>query len=109
MILHSGGLTLPFSAAIFALAEGEGAIARWLSSRVMVYLGEISYGVYILQAPIKELMEHFAGETGGLIKPVLTLALSVIIPAIAFTLVEKPARDLILGWSKKRRLATQGS
>ena len=51
--LLAGGLLAPlFAIVIFAFAEGEGWLARFLSRRTLVLLGEASYGIYILQIPV---------------------------------------------------------
>jgi len=51
-ILANGLLAPLFVLLIAGLAQGRGALARFLSLPFMVMLGEASYGIYILQVPI---------------------------------------------------------
>lgn len=72
-----------------------GRSPRWLSNLHLVYLGRISYGVYLWQTPIRNV-----GQTIGLYWPELllfTLALSVLIAAASFSLVETPIKQ----WGRK--------
>jgi peptidoglycan/LPS O-acetylase OafA/YrhL len=54
--LLANGLVSPFSAlVILGLAGGRGLLAKFLSLRPLILLGEASYGIYILQAPVATL------------------------------------------------------
>lgn len=54
--LHAGFFAPLFLAFILAVAQAHPGTVRWLSARPLVLLGEASYGVYILQAPIHGLL-----------------------------------------------------
>ena len=49
-LLFGGALlmTLPFALVVYAFASGQGLLSRVAACRPMVFLGDISYGVYIL-------------------------------------------------------------
>lgn len=53
-LLNDALLTPFFALTIFGLATGGGVVAWLLERPFMVMLGEVSYGVYILQAPVWE-------------------------------------------------------
>ncbi len=58
--LFQNGFLLPlFGALIWGLAQGGGALGRFLSMKWMLVLGEASYAVYILQEPIWTLYRRF--------------------------------------------------
>lgn len=52
ILLHNGVLDPLFAVLIYRLAAGAGPIARVLSWRPLVVLGEASYSIYILQSPV---------------------------------------------------------
>lgn len=90
--LIAGGLAAPFSAmSIFGLAHGAGSLAKLLSLRPIVLLGDASYGVYILQVPVALLF----GIDGSPSSPVriafYTLALIGLSVAF-FKYIEQPLR-----------------
>ena len=52
-LLHNGLLAPVFAATIYGLACGKGILARILGSRPFVVLGEASYALYLVHAPIR--------------------------------------------------------
>jgi peptidoglycan/LPS O-acetylase OafA/YrhL len=49
MVLNASGFgTLAFGVLIFVFALGKGAVSRFLCARPMVFLGEISFGMYLV-------------------------------------------------------------
>lgn len=68
----------------------------WLTTRPMQYLGEISYSLYILHAPVLTLFHLFGRKYGQQLPaaPVFTLYLAVTLglSALAYQYVERPAR-----------------
>src|SRR6185295_6793308 len=55
---HNGLLAPAWALVVFGLAHG-GVPARWLGARPLVRLGEASYGLYILHAPIDRIARVF--------------------------------------------------
>src|SRR5688500_13750891 len=49
---HNGLFALFFAPMLFLLAMSQGTVNRLFSKKIPVYLGEISYGVYIFQYPV---------------------------------------------------------
>jgi peptidoglycan/LPS O-acetylase OafA/YrhL len=50
--LHNGLLAPVFAVLILALASNAGPLAKWLSARPLVALGEASYALYLIHMPI---------------------------------------------------------
>lgn len=100
---------LPFLAALIALlAFGRGAISRALAHPRMLWLGEISYGVYIVHWPVWFLLSVLAVSALHLSanNPVLFvayLALTLIVAGVSFVYLERPARRFIRDrWSSPK-------
>lgn len=51
-LIHNGLLAPVYAMAILGLALGGGPLARWLSMPAMIFLGNASYSMYILHAPL---------------------------------------------------------
>ena len=96
----------PVNAAILiGLAIGGGLPARLLSTRLLKYLGQASYSMYILHVPLlwwysRYILKHpWVGSQT--IAAALYMAGVIIISAAAFELVEEPANRLIRSWAQK--------
>jgi len=95
-------------ALILALASLSNARAGWLASGPAVYLGEISYSVYMVVLPWKLLAVNLASRlTGGAEKLDLIVWLAVVaalplVAAISYHLVEYPARKALRGLAERR-------
>lgn len=90
------GLALP------ALLAGgrRGWIPRLLTWPTLVWLGSVSYGIYLYHVPILVALNggtHFTGDRARQFAWVLpaTLALAVVAAALSFYLVERPAMRLL--------------
>lgn len=106
---HNGLLAITFIPFILALSYGNGWTARLFKHKALIYLGEISFGIYILQVPVRlYLSEAFKrlglGEYGTLPHIICLMVAS----AICYHVVEKPCRTMINNWaSKKKKPKTQ--
>jgi peptidoglycan/LPS O-acetylase OafA/YrhL len=95
-------------ALILALAALPNARAGWLASGPAVYLGEISYSVYMVVVPWKLLAVNAASAlTGGGDRLQLFVWLAVVltlplVAAISYHLVEYPARKALRGVADRR-------
>jgi peptidoglycan/LPS O-acetylase OafA/YrhL len=94
-------IALPFlGILVYLLAFRRGIIACALSHPVLVWLGEISYAVYILHEPLWHLLSGFAAMTlhlapeDGILFPVY-LVLVVAVSGLSFQYLERPARRAI--------------
>ena len=52
VVYHNGLLSIPFALFILFLAVDQSIVSRMFNHRFLIYLGEISYGIYILQFPV---------------------------------------------------------
>lgn len=94
---------------ILALASLPNERAGWLASRPAVYLGEISYSVYMVCVPWKLLAVTLAAKALNLpdkqLPPLVWLVLvlgTVGVAAVSYHLVEKPARTALRAWASRR-------
>nr|WP_314428533.1 acyltransferase [uncultured Brevundimonas sp.] len=95
---------------ILALASIPAGKAGWLGSKPAVYLGEISYSVYMVCAPWQILAVNLAARaTGAEDKRLHVLVwVGIILGLIAaaaatYHLVERPARKALRGMAERRR------
>jgi peptidoglycan/LPS O-acetylase OafA/YrhL len=100
LYFHNGLLTPLHGALIYGLARGsQGAVARGLSLRPLVLLGEASYALYILHMPLKELLEaavrNCIGDLPGV--PFFTgyAAMAILGSVGVLRVIEEPARRLL--------------
>lgn len=101
---------------ILALASIPNGRAGWLASRPAVYLGEISYSVYMVCAPWQILAVNVAARATGADDKRLQLfvwlgvVLGLIVAAAAtYHLVERPARKAMRDWAERRRASADGA
>ncbi|CAN5270943.1 acyltransferase [soil metagenome] len=90
---------------ILALASLPNTRAGWLSSRPAVYLGEISYSVYMVVVPWQLLAVNLAAKVTAAEDKHLSLPIWLaivaalpLIAAVSYHLVEFPARRALKAW-----------
>jgi peptidoglycan/LPS O-acetylase OafA/YrhL len=86
--------------AVFAV-PGRGVAGRVLASRVLTYLGLVSYGIYLYHfAAVKQLDDWIGGSIGGpvelqiVVLALLALAVATALASLSYYLVERPALRL---------------
>lgn len=101
-VLAAGGL-------ILGLGALDNARAGVLASRAGVYLGEISYSIYMVFAPVllltTNIAERLTGAADKQFHIIVWLAILAAIPVTAmltYHLVERPARKALRGISDRR-------
>lgn len=86
--------------------ENRNPITRFLGLRWMVYLGAISYALYLIQLtePIQWLYWLALGKYGGLenriLQAVLIYLIATPIAALFYELIEKPTHRLLARWGR---------
>ena len=93
-----------FAALIFALALETGGLARMLGSRVLTYLGEISYSTYLVHFLLFVLFKLVFVKGSpqiGYGQLAAYLALVLLASAVLYHLVEKPAQRWLNGLVSK--------
>ena len=105
-LLYHGGLAAGGVAVAVVLAHAVllpyGFLARILSVTPLVWLGRISYGVYLWHWPLFALIN--AGRTGltGAALLAVRLAATVAVSAVSYVLVEQPIRTGRWPWPRTR-------
>jgi peptidoglycan/LPS O-acetylase OafA/YrhL len=108
--LPHGCVCLSFALLIFVVALEQGYISRLLCLPVFVFLGEISYAIYLLHAVLSTYMFNnarlFAGYPNWLLF-VGFVATLLALSHLTWMLVEKPARKFLVGlWPRHATIAT---
>jgi peptidoglycan/LPS O-acetylase OafA/YrhL len=111
--LWDGITVLLAGALILSLASLPNERAGWLASRPAVYLGEISYSVYMVCVPWKLLAINLAAKLTDapdkqlqLFVWLAILALLPVVAALSYHLVEHPARKALRGMAQGRKTAS---
>lgn len=71
---------------------------KWMNAGFFVFLGEISYGIYILQFPVFKLLESLNSRYVHLYPPFLFfsgLLILIMVAASTYFMIEKPLRNFI--------------
>jgi peptidoglycan/LPS O-acetylase OafA/YrhL len=99
-ILNLNSALRPLNVALLiGLAIGGGLPARLLSTRLLKYLGQASYSMYILHVPLLWWYARYAQK--GTLAALIYIAGVIVISALAFELVEEPANRLIRRWAAR--------
>jgi peptidoglycan/LPS O-acetylase OafA/YrhL len=92
-------ICLAMAALIYLIAAGSGPLRGTLGWRPFVYLGEISYSLYLIHEPAREAM-YWVAKTRSL--PFwLELAILIVTASVLFHAVEQPCRRLIRRWATR--------
>lgn len=99
---HNGMLAFIFVPLIILISANNGFLTRVSKNKGLVFLGEISYGIYILQKPvygwINYIMKHLSISNPNAIFYTALMVL-LLLSAISYKFFETPLRNLI---NKKR-------
>lgn len=114
MVDAAGLVDVLFVPLVVSLAVGAGTLPGLLATRPMVYLGHVSFGLYMVHELVHTAW-NWAAEQFGVILVPGPFAKAVVIAAIAvalggavalFHLVEEPARRWMRGMLEARKRAT---
>lgn len=108
MLIHAA-----FAALILSLSTARGPLVAFLSSRVMVYLGEVSYSLYLSHGVVQRVLkvvlpaQSMEGRSWFLQLAVAAIYWLVILASamLLHHLVEKPGRDICRRLYETRRLS----
>lgn len=95
---HNGLFAIFFVPMLYLLANNQGTVNRIFSKKSLIFLGEISYGVYIFQFPVYFFFTSVLTYFGYKISPPLFyvyLLILLIVSAICHVLIELPLRKRI--------------
>ena len=102
--IYKEGIWLLWGALILVFASSRGPVARILSTRPLVFLGEISFALYLVHMIVFNLANLNAPlfkELGNLGMPIFWLICITSAAALHLT-VEDPCRRLIVNWWDKK-------
>ncbi len=86
-------MALAVAVVLFAVVTAQtGALARALAARLLVYLGTISYGVYLWHFPLFALLDAERMHLYGLPLLAVRFAATLVVATASFYLVERPIR-----------------
>ena len=95
---HNGFLAILFGFIILVISLNNGLISRVCENRIFVFLGEASFGIYILQIPVHEALykitKPFYYTQPNNFFYVYLIVLTVI-AAISYQFIETPLRKMI--------------
>jgi peptidoglycan/LPS O-acetylase OafA/YrhL len=95
---HNGLLAPWFILIFYSLAIMKGRIATILSAKPLIFLGSISYSVYILQWPVMQICQKYIPVLKNMGKGEVFypyIAILLIISSFTYLFIEKPARNFI--------------
>lgn len=95
---HNGLFAPLFVLIIISLQLNSGIISKLFSLRPLVFLGEISYGIYILQHPVRLWFEEMTKNyhIGKSSIFYLYLLILILVSAIIYICVERPVRKWLV-------------
>jgi peptidoglycan/LPS O-acetylase OafA/YrhL len=90
---HNGGMILIFALICFGLALDQRFFTPLFGSKSLLFLGDISYGIYMWQFPVFLWVSHFfqTDKLSG-VEFTVYVFLLISIAAISFYFIEKPLR-----------------
>ena len=95
---HDGLMAVIFVPLIVLMAGNNGLITRVFNTRPLILLGEISYGIYILQRPVffwSRQLVFYWGINSAAGKFYLFLGMLLVASFVSYFLVEVPLRRII--------------
>ena len=99
---HDVCAVLGFALIVLAAAQPSGRIASFLSTKTMVYLGEISYSLYLLHWILLQVFDRLKaaqGIYGFTLKNAMLsccfVSLTVLLATLTYNHIERPARNAI--------------
>lgn len=99
-IFHNGLLAPLFISLIILISLNNGIITKLFQQKLFVFLGEISFGIYILQYPVYSIFSAYSlNKYFHLTDPTLVffirLIILIIASSLAYIYVEKPLQNKI--------------
>lgn len=95
---HNGLLSPYYLLVIFSLSLTKGRISEFLSSKLFVFLGSISYSVYILQYPVYQICQKYIPWLKNQSNEYLFYVYFIIllsVSSLTYLLIEKNARKYL--------------
>jgi peptidoglycan/LPS O-acetylase OafA/YrhL len=100
--LKQFGFVLTYVALIITLLQNPNFSTKYLSHKSFILLGDISYGVYLLQYPIYSFSLLFADKLSSNVHFIIYLMLLILVSYFTYQYFEKPLRHKITHFGKSR-------
>ncbi|MBL7497429.1 acyltransferase [Frankia sp. CNm7] len=85
--------------------QRRGIVRRFLASRVMTFLGSISYGIYLWHQTVIDVVMTRSGwkiwQIGFVPLFVVVFGLTVALSALTYYLIERPCQNLAKDWARR--------
>ena len=95
-----------FAGVIYLFSKSSGLIARFCSTRAMVFLGEVSFAFYMIHSLVIQLVSRHFGELYGALPPVVLATLvgflSLAASIVLFKVVEMPCKSGLLAFYNRK-------
>lgn len=99
---HNGLLAAIFAPLIFFISKSSGKMSSFFSNKIFIFLGEISYGIYLLQYPVWKAMgkiekyfDIINEYSDNTIFFLLKLFILILLSSLTYKYIETPMRKLI--------------
>jgi peptidoglycan/LPS O-acetylase OafA/YrhL len=99
---YADPLFVAVSTALVLSAAGSqtSLVGRLLSTRTMLVLGELSFGIYLLHRPVLWVLARVPHGTRGVVTLVLVIVLTALAAWVANRIIERPARQMLRRWGR---------
>ena len=97
-MLNYGLLTPLYFLFVISICNMSGRLNKILSHQWCIFLGDISYGMYILQVPVQMFFINYIMDTKTPLGFTIYLAILLVVSAVSYFHLEKILRD---SWNKK--------
>jgi peptidoglycan/LPS O-acetylase OafA/YrhL len=85
--------------------QRRGVVRRFLASRVMTFLGSISYGIYLWHQTVIDVVMERSGwklwQVGFVPLFSVVFVVTVVLATLTYYLVERPCQNLARGWARQ--------
>ena len=98
LIYNNGLFSILFVPLILLICLNNGLISFIFKAKILVFLGEISFGIYILQIPVfnfSKVFLKFVGIKDHMQFFYFSLVILVLVSAISYVIIETPLRNKI--------------
>ncbi len=105
IVFEAGILCLAYCPFVLSICSFSGKILQMLSWKPFIFLGEISYGIYIMQTPVEHYFEHLFTNNKGFTTNMQLFSYTlflILICSVLYYLYEIPVKKIILHYFKKR-------
>ncbi len=107
--LKQAGLAALYLCLLIVLLQNTAFSQRYLSHPFFIFLGDISYGVYLLQGAVFSFVLHYTEGVNPLLQFALGLVTLFVLSALTYKILEKPLRSKIVNkykaWAKMPQAA----